>query len=699
MEAVEVKSKPKKTRRSKKKPLSPQPTFHEKTKQLAELVKACHRGNVEIVRQILKVNLTLEINQQITSKEIQEKKLLHVATCSGNIEIVRELLKCNLEIDYRCGKSTALHFAAKNGNSKIVAELLSHGANVNLYDGCNGEEKCGDFCESPLLMASSRGHSEVVKELLKSSDVRIDVRNHQSNNTSLQQASLFSEYFDIVVQLLAHGANGNLHFENDDDDPDINLLHYASRFGRSDLVKELLKYNVSIDVLNKDGETALHTASEKGNAEIVAQLLANGANVRLYAEHDNKKNEKALHIASRYGHIEVLKEVLKYDTDIDDKNRDGETALHIAAENGHKQIVKALLDHGAKIALNVGDSPEGCNGAICEDPCYPEGDALYLATIKNNFQIVKMLLKYGAPLDNPCSPDVLEKACQLGQIEIVKVLIENGTIINAPNIQGEVQYWKRKQSLHTAVSYGHIDIVKELLKKGANVNHEDDYYGTPINVAAHDGNLLLVKELLNHGANPFHNLNGEEDDDYHQAESPIHAAASKGYQTIYEEMLLHGENDSYYDDDCRTSLHHAAIMGNSKAVKQLLARGCNPNAKDIEDQTPLHLAIEGAACHNAYDMIVELLNHGANVNIQAEEEDTPFHKAVKNHHLGNDNKIVHILLEERYNFNFGLRNFEGDSVLDIAIEEKLHDVVKMIAKRMCPEPRITDSIYPLIKML
>ena len=51
-----------------------------------------------------------------------------------------------------------------------------------------------------------------------------------------------------------------------------------------------------------------------------------------------------------------------------------------------------------------------------------------------------MLLKYDAPLDNPCSRDVLERACRLGYVDIAKVLIENSASINAPNVQGEVQY-------------------------------------------------------------------------------------------------------------------------------------------------------------------------------------------------------------------------------------------------------------------
>lgn len=63
--------------------------------------------------------------------------------------------------------------------------------------------------------------------------------------------------------------------------------------------------------------------------------------------------------------------------------------------------------------------------------------------------------------------------------------------------------------MHTAVRYGKIELVQELVKLGADINYNDAYYGeggTPINIAAEEGNLTLVRELMKLGANPFQNI-------------------------------------------------------------------------------------------------------------------------------------------------------------------------------------------------
>ena len=655
----------------------------------------------------------INIDKQINSKETHVTKLLHSFSKTGNLELVKKLLQHNnamidnknkIDIDDKNEEEmTALHLAAENGHAEIVAELLAHGADVNLYNGCDEPRKCGKNCktENALHMATKMGHFEVVKEILKHPNVNIDAWDGLTNWTSLHQASV-DRNIEILTLLLAHGANGNIILGDNDDGldqyiRDTTILHDTSRAGHSEIVKELLKYKIDVDFNNKDGETALHIASEKGHAEIVASLLDYGANVKLFTKHEHIIDEKAMHMASRRGHLETVRELLKHDKDIDFKNESGQSSLHVAAESRQTLIVKELIKQGAKIDLHVGNKPEGCIGAngICDIECYPKGNALYLASKKGYADIVKFLLLHGAKVTMPCSPDALDIACQEGHLEVVKELINCGASIQPYNEKlhdPDVEFWRPKPPLHRAVVFGRIEVVKELLKLGAKVNHEDDFYGTPINIVAKTGNLPIAKVLMSYGANPYYELDGDLDMDWSGDVTPLGNAMNNEQYLIVEEMLIHGEIDTIIDDQNCTALHSACVTGRVKSVTQLLAKGFNPNSLDKNHQTPLHHSIEGASIYGASDLVTDLLNHGADINIQDDNGKTAFHKAFNV--LPND-KIINILLQERHNYNFDLKDKNGKTVLDIAIEKRNHAVARMIAKRMCPKPKITNSIYPL----
>jgi len=55
--------------------------------------------------------------------------------------------------------------------------------------------------------------------------------------------------------------------------------------------------------------------------------------------------------------------------------------------------------------------------------------------------------------------------------------------------------------LHFAANNGHVDVVRFLLEKGANVNAQDHRGRTPLHLAALDGHVDVVRFLLEKGAN------------------------------------------------------------------------------------------------------------------------------------------------------------------------------------------------------
>ena len=607
-------------------------------------------------------------------KKTRRVKKAYKRTTSDKIEPMNELFK-----------------ACQSGNLEKVKQILE----------INKQITSKEIQEMKLLHTASHfGYIEIVKELLK---YTMDIDDTNSVGDNALQIAAKAGHVKIVAILLAHGADVNFHLDvskfNDDIEAysyssgDTRVLHVAARHGFNAMMKEILKHDVEIDVRTIHKETALHLASDRGHASVVAQLLEHGANVYLISEHHDIVSDKALHMASSRGHLEVVKELLKYDKEIDVKNEDGKTPLHLASENGRTKTVEELLDHGASIDLHVGSNPEGCNGLNCVSYCYPKGDALHLAIKSGNVETVQLLLNSGATQTNKCTATHFLEACEYGHLDVVKELIRRGA-----NIHEQIDARHTMPPLHVAISHGNIEVVKELLRLGVDFNLDDEYYGTPLNVAAVDGHLEIVKLFLKLGANPYQKFK-EYSPDYMPIGDALSNAYERGHHSIVEELLLHGNADAIVDDNKWTSLHHASDCGNLGAVKKLLAKGCDVNVETDDNRTPLFYAIEYVFLHEkSDDLVLYLLHHGANLNKQDLDGNTPLHKAVDiqlDEGKQYDMNVFEKILENGKDIDFNLKNKEGKSVLQIAIDKKYNKVTRMIAKRMCSKPRITDSIYPL----
>lgn len=73
----------------------------------------------------------------------------------------------------------------------------------------------------------------------------------------------------------------------------------------------------------------------------------------------------------------------------------------------------------------------------------------------------------------------------------VRVLVEKGVDVNAADVEGYT-------ALHLAVTEKRLEIVRELIKSGANVNAESKC--TPLHLACMVGEKEIVKELVEAGA-------------------------------------------------------------------------------------------------------------------------------------------------------------------------------------------------------
>ncbi|KAF0691495.1 Aste57867_17297 [Aphanomyces stellatus] len=184
----------------------------------------------------------------------------------------------------------------------------------------------------------------------------------------------------------------------------------------------------------------------------------------------------------------------------------------------------------------------------------------------------------------------LGAAARTGNLEEVQKLIASGC---NPNSVDEDE----RTALHWAASSGHMDVV-EFLTDMTQIDHKDDSGWTALMSAVSAGHVDVASYLLSKGANAnLANENGQIALHYH-----------KGRQEMTE-LLLDSTSDINKADRCGATPLTKALGGRPapEIIVMLLDHGAKLNMKDINGNTPLHIALlEG---HEGIAAL--LVEHGA----------------------------------------------------------------------------------------
>jgi ankyrin repeat protein len=87
----------------------------------------------------------------------------------------------------------------------------------------------------------------------------------------------------------------------------------------------------------------------------------------------------------------------------------------------------------------------------------------------------------------------LHLACEEGQFEEAKLLLEKGAKIDAKDTSG-------RTPLHRACENGHLEVTKWLVEKGANIHAVTKKDWTPLHYACRNGDLEVARLLVEKGA-------------------------------------------------------------------------------------------------------------------------------------------------------------------------------------------------------
>jgi ankyrin repeat protein len=252
---------------------------------------------------------------------------LHYAAFCGLHDIVKFLIvEHSQDVNARGfnDDETPLIVASREGHSEVARVLLERGADTETRDD-------GDW--SPLERASRYGHVEVVQVLLKhGADVNAQ---DQDNRTPLYVASDFGQAAAARV-LLEHNADPNAKRRNN-----RTPLHGARNEG---VARVLLEYGADTNAQDSNNSTPLHDALKYKLTEVARVLLENGAdgNARDY------QNRTPLHLASREGDLDCVRLLLQYRSDIHARDDEGHTPFQVATQYDCQEVMELLLEHGAE---------------------------------------------------------------------------------------------------------------------------------------------------------------------------------------------------------------------------------------------------------------------------------------------------------------------------------------------------------------
>jgi uncharacterized protein len=408
----------------------------------------------------------------------------------------------------------------------------------------------------------------------------------------------------IIAALLNAGADANEHLPLG-----RSPLMVASRTGNVDAIKVLLDHGADVNAKETlRGTTALMWAADEGHAPAIQLLIQHGADIKARSDPAERGRGPALGKSNDPRKaVEALGKALAA----------GIPTPQLGAA-GTVSLVPTVPARGAKGkagAASIGaddDDAAAFFGFGRGKPAPKDGGgltALVYAARANDLDSVKVLLAAGADVNQVS--DYGWSALLVAQNRYYKLaayLLDHGADVNLPNKGGWTPLYLATDNRNIEggdypvrkADMDHLDFIKLLLDKGANVNARmkdttetrtvftnqwlDENGATAFLRASQSGDIVLMKLLLAHGADP-------------KIDTALHVTALQVAAGIgWVEGIT-------YEWSPASTL---------EAVKMLLDLGLDPNAQADTGRTALH----GAAHKGRPDVVQVLVDHGARLDIR-----------------------------------------------------------------------------------
>ena len=383
---------------------------------------------------------------------------IEVASEAGHLDLIKQTFQTRVNINSRGHDGlTHLHRAVQRADIPLIKELISCGANRSIKSNTG---------ETPVHLAFQSSDTELLQQLIEA--LGINIYESDSNGNTLLHRSILKDDTEIVKALIRLDIDKNIR-NNVGRSP----LHYAVEQGNIEIVKLLLDGGAEKEATDQEGNSLLHIAIQKGNMAIVKYLVESDTDLHS----KNKAGLTPIDLASVGAHLEYLQPIFSTkDIAINQLGSDGLTHLYRAIKREDLGLVKQLIY--LKANVNV----------VNRDGYIP----LQQAVSQSSIEIAKQLVEGGAnmPVTDKNGMSVLHIIASSAKphIGLVIWLAKKGLDVNLVDRQGNTAF-------HIAIENGHIELAKQLLVLGADPYVSNKAGLTPLHLACQTKQIEWIKHL------------------------------------------------------------------------------------------------------------------------------------------------------------------------------------------------------------
>ena len=441
------------------------------------LFLACKNGHHDVVRFLLENRSLDDCEAELTKRG----RALLVACKRRHHKIVKLLLENGADPQAKDeDNKSALYHAVKSIPDDDYSEPDLSTVNLLLDRGADTNETTSSG-KTALYVACRKGLTTTVERMLKCG-VEVNVNRHSKNRSPLNIACL-SRNTATVQLLLSNGADPNIPEETRKNT--VYALHIAAICLNVELVNLLLNHGANVNTVDSRGCTALHYAAF-GRVPILSARSA-------CADADIANSQR------------ILDMLLHAGADVNIRNGHGETALFFAA------VGRELLDFVEIMLLNGGN------------PNLVEADGYHVLNLiclePTNLELVEILLKGGA---DPNVPRASSHTNRFGDLplyiavtecnfELVTLLLTYGANVNYEDYMGMTplhfaikELFENEERIGADLKEMTPAMTKLLLEHGADVNrvlragwtHLRILISHYVSYRRHSADVRCVRDLL-----------------------------------------------------------------------------------------------------------------------------------------------------------------------------------------------------------